>query len=99
MGCSFICHIHQEESSLEGEKKKKVRGKDKKFTCKERLSMTFASQNVTKAKYARRRPASYLSRDKRNCLIHYIYRNSNRLNKSKVKLVTRHQQFQRLSFP
>lgn len=31
-----------------------------KFTCKERLSIMPASQNGTKAKYAKRKPASYL---------------------------------------
>jgi len=30
------------------------------LTCKERPSITPASQNGTKAKYAKRRPASYL---------------------------------------
>ena len=31
-------------------------------TCKERLSTIPASQNGTKARYAKRRPASYLDR-------------------------------------
>lgn len=73
-------------------------------TCKERLSIAPASQNGTKAKYPKRRPASYLQgnkkeKEKKMGSMKYIKMIQSAQMKPRCKQITYHQLFQRLSYP